>query len=152
MARKVKTVNKFGGVEEVGKVKIANSEKFSNELFGTQSQHSDVPWQASNVEVESDTKLEDDKGEGSAAIIRCFQFGTNPTAFKEHLPTKQELFNSHLKGIETMLWRDGLKIMTSVTPQIVIGKTGYQIFVGAIPQKGHILHEKPQTLSEIAHA
>lgn len=108
----------------------------------------------SKVEAKSETHLEDDAGVGDAAIIRMFEFGANPQAFKEHLPTKQELFNHHLKQIEITLWQDGMKIMTDVEPKLNINKaqTKYRIFVGAKPMKGHILSEKPQTLSQIVHS
>ena len=68
----------------------------------------DVHWQGKELQTESDVHLEDDEGYGNATIIRCFTFGANPEAFAQHKPTKQELFNSHLKGIEVMLWKDGL--------------------------------------------
>lgn len=139
MARRVnKTVqvNKFGGVQSLGETEMHG---YGHDI--------------KDIEVESKTKLEQDEGYGNAAIIRCFEFGANPEAFKEYQPTRQELFNSHHKGIETALWRDGMKVMPDVNPRIVMDqKTGrYRIFVGAQPMKGHILHERPQTLSEIAH-
>lgn len=113
----------------------------------------DVHWQGKELQTESDVHLEDDEGYGNATIIRCFTFGANPEAFAQHKPTKQELFNSHLKGIEVMLWKDGLKVMTSVTPRLVISKSKkfYQIFVGAEPAKGHNLYQTPQKLADIAH-
>lgn len=107
----------------------------------------------SKVEAQSETHLEDDMGTGGAAIIRMFEFSANPEAFHQHTPTRQELFNYHYKGIETLLWADGLKVIPEVNPKITINKakTKYRIFVGAVPQKGHILREQPQTLGQIAH-
>lgn len=109
--------------------------------------------EAQQLEVQSKTHLEDDKGEGNAAIVRVFTFGMNVESFKEARPTKQDLFNHHLKGIEVALWRDGMKIMTEVTPRIVFDekKLTYQIFVGAVPMRGHILREQPKTLKELVH-
>ena len=104
----------------------------------------------SKIQTASETHLEDDPGEGGAAIIRCFEFAPNPEVFKQHKPTKQELFNSHAKGIEIMLWRDGMSVMPEVEPRVTIGKKKYRIFVGAQPMKGHLLREKPKTLTEIA--
>lgn len=116
--------------------------KFSNENWD------DV----SKIETASTTHLEDDTGHGGAAIIRCFEFAANPEVWKEHKPTKQDLFNHHHKGIEIMLWKDGMTAMPEVDPKIRIGKKGkYQIFVGARPMKGHLLQERPKTLSQIAH-
>lgn len=113
----------------------------------------DIHWHANQVDAESQTHLEDDAGEGGAAIIRAFDFAANPEAFNKHQPTAQELFNHHLKGIEVMLWRDGMKVMTEVPPRLLFNKkkNKYRIFVGAAPQKGHILTQRPKTLSQIAH-
>lgn len=109
--------------------------------------------EAQQLEVQSQTHLEDDKGEGKAAIVRCFTFGMNVASFREVQPTKQQLFNHHLKGIEIALWKDGLQILTDVTPRIVFNekKLTYQIFVGAVPMRGHILREQPKTLKELVH-
>lgn len=110
-------------------------------------------YQASQIQVESDTKIEDDSGTGGAAIVRVFEFAANPQAFKEYRPSKQELFNSHAKGIEIMLWRDGMTVMPEVAPKVTINKkkTKYRIIVGAKPAKGHMLLERPKTLKEIVH-
>lgn len=112
------------------------------------------PYDVEYAEAHSGVNLEDDRGEGGAAIIRRFEFGVNPQAFAEHQPTTQDLFNAHLKGIEIALWRDGLQPMTEIEPRLLFSKdkTRYAIFVGAVPAKGHLLHEKPQTLSEVLHS
>lgn len=132
---KFKDVAKFGGTEELGSVNLHG--------------HSH---DAASLEVTSDTKLEHDEGHGEAAIIRRFTFGANPEAFAKHTPTKQELFNAHYKGIEVTLWRDGMKVMPEVEPRVVVKGNKFHIFVGAKPMKGHILMQRPQTLSEIAHS
>ena len=141
MARRInktEEVQKFGGTEDLGQV----------DLHG-------YAHDAKSIEVQSSTKLEQDEGSGNAAVIRCFEFGINLEAFKQHKPTKQELFNSHAKGIEISLWRDGLKVIPDVTPRIVVNEKDmkYQIFVGAQPNRGHILpyDVKTKTLKEIAH-
>lgn len=105
----------------------------------------------SKVETSSDTHLEDDLGSGDAVIIRVFEFSANPDVFKRHTPTKQELFNYHAKGIEVMLWQDGLTVVPEVAPRVVVNKkkTKYHIFVGAMPSKGHLLNVVPQTLTDV---
>jgi len=110
-------------------------------------------YEAASAQATSDAKLEDDHGEGQPVILRMFEFSANPEAFKIHSPTKQELFNSHAKGIEVMLWKDGMKLFTEVDPKVTINKkkTKYRIFVAAIPQRGHLLMERPKTLSQIAN-
>lgn len=128
---------KFGGTESLGETKMHGHDH-----------------EVSTVEVQSKTKLEQDKGEGGYVIIRRFTFAMNPTAFKEHPPTKQELFNYHLKGIEVMLWGDGWKMYTEVQPQLKFDtkKMRYDIYVGAIPMNQfNTINAAPRTLSEIAH-
>jgi len=128
-------VQKFGGIEQMG------------------TAHTDHKYELSSGEVQSTTKIEQDEGHGNAAIIRCFEFAMNPQAFRERQPTKQDLFNAHYKGIEVALWKDGLKVLPEVNPRIIFDEKTlrYKIFVGAQPQRGHLLREKPQTLTEIAH-
>lgn len=129
-------VQKFGGVDNLGKVELHGHEH-----------------EAASIETQSKTKLEDDQGFGDAAIVRCFTFGINLKAFQDANPTKQDLFNHHIRGIEVMLWRDGMRLMTDVAPQITLDMKAmqYRIFVGARPAKGYILKEIPQTLSQIVH-
>lgn len=135
--KKFKDVQKFGGTDNLGQVKLNGHDH-----------------DAANVEASSETKLEHDEGHGDAAVIRRFTFGINPESFQKHTPTKQELFNAHYKGIEVALWRDGMKVMPEVEPRVAMEaeKGQYHIYVGAKPMKGHMLMQKPQTLSEIAHS
>src|SRR3990167_9740756 len=130
MARKlkksqVKEVSSFGGVEEKGIIK------------------DQYDWSAQTVETQSETHLEDDTGHGEAAIIRMFEFAMNPEVIKKVKPTRQDIFNSHYKGIEIALWKDGMKVLPEVNPRIVIDEKAmkYRIFVGARPMRGHILRE-----------
>ena len=134
--KKALDVAKFGGTEKLGKAVVNDHEH-----------------EVDSIETQSKTTLEQDRGVGGAAIIRCFTFGINPLAFKETKPSKQDLFNSHIKGIETMLWRDGMTVMLDVEPRILFDPKAmiYKIFVGARPAKGHILKEIPQTLRQIVH-
>lgn len=123
------------------------------EVGAKNSPTENIDWDSQQIASKSETHLEDDAGEGEAAIIRMFEYGANPLAFSQHTPTKQELFNYHHKQIEITLWSDGLKIIPEVNPTVTINKDGskYRIFVGAKAQKGHILSERPKTLTEIAH-
>ena len=134
--KKALDVAKFGGTEKLGDAVLHGYEH-------------DVE----SIETQSKTQLEQDRGEGGAAIIRCFTFGVNPTAFQEARPTQQDLFNAHIKGIEVMLWRDGMTLMVDVQPRILFDQKSmiYKIFVGARPAKGHILKEIPQTLRQVVH-
>lgn len=141
--KKVKNVAKFGGVDSLGTVKTT--------LHGGQNSYD-----ASTVEAQSQTKLEHDVGEGNAVVIRCFTFQMNlehPEVFIERRPSKQDLFNAHIRGIEMALFKDGLKPYVDVPPRITFDskKFQYSIFVPAVPMKGWMLHEKPQTLTEIAN-
>ncbi len=155
MARIKKTieVKKFGGVDDLGAIRDERNVNFKSELSGTSTEIDNVNYDVKSLEVQSKTNLEMDEGYGDAAIIRRFEFGMNPLAFQQMRPTKQELFNSHHKGIEVALWKDGMKVMPDVNPRVVVDEVNkrYSIFVGAKPMKGHILHEQPQTLSQIVH-
>lgn len=152
-SKKTLDVQKFGGVDHVGTAHDANLTKFTSGMTQQESLHNDVNYDMESLEVQSETHLEDDHGGGGAAIIRMFEFGMNPQAFNEHVPSRQELFNSHYKGIEMALWRDGMSVMPEVNPRLVVdSKNGkYQIFVGAKPMKGHLLQEQPKTLAEQIH-
>ena len=107
----------------------------------------------SSIEEQSQTSLEQDTGVGQVAVIRRFTFKANPDVFAEHPPTKQDLFNHHLKGIEIALWRDGLKMMPEVKPRLVFDddKGTYSIVVGSTPSRGQTLQDIPKTLSELVH-
>lgn len=140
--KKTKEVAKFGGVDELGTVK--------SDLHSPLKEQN---YDASNVEAQSQTRLEDDRGEGESIVIRCFKFSLNPETFLKNPPSKQDLFNSHLKGIEMALFGDGLKIFDEVPPRLTfdVEKLQYSIFVAARPRRGYLLNERPQTLTEIAH-
>lgn len=138
MAKKAKSieVSQFGGSEKLLDTTIDRD-----------------PYEVHSMEAESQTKLEHDEGYGAALVLRCFKFSANPETFQHYAPTKQELFNSHYKGIELALWKDSLSVWPDVDPRIVVDtkKGTYEIWVAAKPMKGAMLHEKPQTLAELAH-
>ena len=148
---KVKEVSKFGGVDQLGTVKADLHKNETNTVSGENQ------YDASTVEAKSEqTHLEDDLGQGNAVVIRCFTFQMNmekPELFIERKPSKQDLFNSHVNGIEATLWKDGLKFYTDVPPRITFDtkKLQYSIFVAALPRNGYLLNETPQTLSQIVN-
>lgn len=113
----------------------------------------DINWTAREVETESESYLEEDTGEGNPVVIRMFEFGMNPEAFKQANPTTQDIFNSHYKGIEVALWKDGLKVVPEVNPRIVLTpeKGIYRIFVTARAARGHLLTDVPNTLGTVLH-
>ena len=116
-------------------------------------------WRGQTVSVDSGIKLEDDIGTGEAVIIRTFEFGANPQVFKDyekkngHLPYAQEIFQSHMRGIMSMLWQDGLSPAEEIEPRLILSKKKdkYLIMVGAKPSLGNTILETPKTLSEIAN-
>lgn len=108
----------------------------------------------SKIETQSKTHLEDDEGTGGTAVVRSFEFSANPEAFRQHTPTRQELFNYHHKQIEIALWADGLKVMPDVAPKVTISKKKdkYRIIVSAKPMRGRWVYAKPQKLADIIHS
>lgn len=152
-ANRTSEVQKFGGTESLGNVKDDGVTEFRSEMSGNTYEHKGTEYDVQSVEAQSTIKLEEDIGQGQAAVIRCFEFGINKEAFRQYTPTKQELFNSHYKGIELALWKDGLAVIPEVSPRVVFNeeKDTYSIFVGALPQRGHNLNETPQTLTDLAH-
>ena len=108
-------------------------------------------WETVGGEVKSDTHLEDDKGTGANVVIRSFVFSVNPESFKQHKPSKQELFNYHTKQIQVLLWEDDLVALPHIAPGLKFNKKNnkYIITVGAQARKGRIFHDKAKTLSEV---
>lgn len=153
-------------VKKVKKERLTSSTDLNDHILGEtkvkvintlDSSGSGHDYEVKQGEVHSDIKLEADEGHGKTIVIRSFDFKANPTAFKERTPSKQELFNAHAKQIEVQLWKDGLKVMPDVTPQLILDKKrrGYRIVVGAEPERGHLIrsldNDKYQTLSQAAH-
>lgn len=135
-AKKGKTVAKFGGVDELGSVKMHGYDH-----------------DASTVEVQSQTKLEQDQGYGNVVVVRAFTFGLNPETYMKVQPSKQDLFNAHYKGIEVHLWKDGWKVEAELNPRVVVNpeKMQYTIFVSARPMKGHIMNQAPITMGDLVN-
>ncbi len=152
-------------VKKVKKARLASSKNIEDHITGeTEAKVINIDtganghnYDVKQGEVHSDIHLEEDTGHGKAIIIRSFDFQANPEAFKHKTPSKQELFNAHAKQIEIILWKDGLKVMPDVKPQLVLSKqrNHYRIIVGAEPEKGQLItsqdQDKFQTLSQAAH-
>lgn len=111
----------------------------------------DIEWEGEEVGVESDTKLEEDKGTGQEIILRFFDFAANPEVFKNYKPTAQELFDSHRKGIESLLWSDGLSACEAIEPRLLFSKdkSNYRFVISCIKGIGNTMVDKPKTLSEL---
>lgn len=106
-------------------------------------------WEGNVLEVKSDPLV--DSGTGKPYILRSYAYKINPEV--KETPSKQELFNSHWKHIQTTLWADGLKAYEGVNPRIVVGKDSYQIILAAEPRTvngvTNTIVEKPRTLQQI---
>lgn len=111
----------------------------------------DIQWEGEEVGVESTTKLQSDKGTGQEIILRFFDFAANPESFRQHKPTEQELFEHHRKGMEAMLWNDGLTPCFAIEPRLLFSKdhTQYRFVLSCIPSLGNTIIEKAHTLSEL---
>lgn len=109
----------------------------------------DIEWEGEEVGVESDTKIEDDKGEGQPIILRFFDFASNVEEFKKHKPTAQELFETHRKGMEAIIWTDGLTPCLAIEPRLMFSKdkSQYRFVVSCIANQ--TLLETPKTLKEL---
>lgn len=111
----------------------------------------EVEWEGEELVAESTTKIQDDKGTGQEIIMRFFDFAANKEVFKQHRPTAQELFDSHKKGIESLLWTDGLLPFIDIEPRLMFSKdkSHYRFGVACIPSLGNTLIDKTKTLSEL---
>lgn len=112
----------------------------------------EIQWEGEEITAQSNYKLEDDKGEGKAVILRFFDFAANPETFKYQKPTAQQLFNTHIRGIEALLWKDGLQPFSEVQPRLLFSKNkeNYRFIIPCIGGKGHVLVDSPRTLSQLA--
>lgn len=135
--------------------KIKNDKKESPVDFIAVKDETNEEYNVKSIEAESETKLEDDPGEGEAVTLRFFDFAANPEAFKDRMPTANELFTSHLKQIEIELWKDEWRPIYEIQPRLMFAKdkSHYRIVIAARPAKGSLLSfkDKPQTLKELAH-
>jgi len=111
----------------------------------------DIEWEGEEVQAESTTKIQEDKGTGQPIILRFFDFAANKEVFAQHTPTAQELFNAHRNGMEAMLWTDGLTPCEAIEPRILFAKdkSHYRFVVSCIPSSGNTIIETTKTLSDI---
>jgi len=132
---------KFKSIEKNAEIKSP----FKRDYIGN------IEWEGEQLQATADTKIEDDKGIGQAMVIRFFEFGVNLQAFKDHKPTAQELFDAHRKGLEAILWKDGLKPYEGIEPRIMFSKNKkfYRIILMCIPRGMATLLDKPKTLSQL---
>lgn len=120
--------NDFNKLTGKDGVKAEHGKKFELEK-------DDEKWRAEELSVTADKQLVD-SGTGDKYSIRTFSFKFHPDIMsgKRKLPTKQELFNAHLKQLEVEVWKDGMGIEKHQQPQLkweldpLTGKaTGYVI-------------------------
>lgn len=129
-----------------------NTKKFKTiEKDAKDSPVKDIQWEGEEIGVQSDTKIEEDKGTGREIILRFFDFAANPEVFKQHKPTPQELFDTHKKGMASMLWTDGLTPYEVIEPRLLFSKdkSQYRFVISCIPSTGNTLIDKTHTLSQL---
>lgn len=138
-------------IEGKDEITDKNAPVIRNEFIDTTREEG--VYRGQEIEVKSETKLEQDQGTGEAFVLRTYEFITNPEMLTKGLPDSQAIFNSHAKGIEGMLWGDGLVPAPEIAPRLVFSKNGskYLIMVWARPQLGETLVDQTRTLSEIVH-
>lgn len=117
------------------------------ELDAKDAPTKNIEWEGE--EVGTETRLKHDEGTGQPIVVRFFDFATNIKAFKEHKPTAQELFNTHKKGIEAIIWTDGLTPCAIIEPRLLFSKdkSQYRFVVSCIANQ--TLLETPKTISEL---
>lgn len=107
-----------------------------------------VQWDARAGEVHSDTRLEDDEGDGRPIILRQFEYRFPPGI--QRIPTAEEILTTgYKKFLESQLYFvDELDLV--MEPKVVINKKGFRIFATCQARKGSLVLEKPRTLKQIA--
>lgn len=135
MAKTIKTRGKFKAIEK----------------DAVNAPTKDIKWEGEEVSAISDTKLEQDTGTGQTIDLRFFDFATNPEAFKDHQPTAQELFNTHWRGMLSIMWRDGWKPYDAIEPRFMFSKDKlhYRFIIACVPTLGNTVSDKPRTLTEL---
>ena len=141
-----------------GKQEITDTDApiISDEFIDTTREEGDYHGQT--IEVHSETKLEEDRGMGRGVVMRTFEFAASPIIFQHGTPNPQDIFNSHLKGIEATLWSDGLEPMVELEPRLIFTpqRDKYLILVWARVQKGQValenkIQKEAQTLTQIVN-
>lgn len=130
-------------------ITMAKSKKFKAvEKDAKDAPVKNLEWEGEEIQAQSKTKLESDPGTGEAIVLRFFDFGANVESFKKQKPTAQDLFNSHIRGMESTLWRDGLRPHEQIQPRLMFSKdkSHYRFIVACTPT---MLTDTPQTLSQL---
>lgn len=111
----------------------------------------DIQWEGEELQAQSKTHLEDDQGTGQKMVVRFFEFGANPKAFKQYKPTAQELFDSHRHGIMALLWKDELQPYEGISPRIIFSpnRTHYRIVITCLPRGITGIIDNSQTLTQL---
>lgn len=107
-------------------------------------------WTGQEVEVTSDPLIEG-SNPGKTIVLRSFYFKANPELLKAQKPTKQQLFDSHVKQIELMLWNDGLMPFKEVEPRVITSKKRdeYKIFMACEARPGVTFAHNPTKLQDL---
>ena len=111
----------------------------------------DIEWEGEEVQAHSETKLAQDIGVGQLVDIKFFDFAADFEVFKQHKPTAQELFDTHKKGILSLLWRDGLKPFEEVEPRLIFSrnKRYYRFIIACVSRVGAVITDTPRTLTQL---
>ncbi len=136
-------LSKFGEAEtEQAQVSLGESFQTSD---GTNS------WGGQEITATSDPLQ--DGGSGENVLLRVFDFGANPETLKRHKPTKQQLFDSHIHQIRTMLWADGLEPRMDIQPLIQVSKKKekYRILMWCKAKAGVVWADTPMKLQDLTN-
>lgn len=136
---------KFKAIEKAAKMPTTGV------FTGAKEEKKDIVWEGEELSAQSETKITEDKGTGQSVILRFFDFAADPVKFKEHKPTAQELFASHIKGIHALLWRDGLRPFEAVQPRLLFSKDkkNYRFIIPCVAGISGLIDGTPRTLSQL---
>lgn len=125
-----------------------NLDDHVNESFQTVG--AEHQWVGHEVEVTSDPLI-DNANSGKTIVLRSFYFKADPTTLKQQKPTKQQIFDSHAKQIELMLWSDGLMPFKEVEPRLIVSKKRdeYKIFMACEARAGVGFDRNPTKLQDL---
>lgn len=105
-------------------------------------------WETSEIKFNSDPLVEVQGGK--PVILRMFTFKFDPKVIqKGRKPSKQMLFNTHVKQIRDFLWKDGLKAREDINPRVTVGEKGYTFYIASEPKLGVTLADKPMSLNDV---
>lgn len=107
-------------------------------------------YRGQTIEVRSDTHLEDDRGVGDPIYLKGFLFALNPEEFNKREYSAQEVFDMFSRGIESMLWTDGLSVDKDLAPTVTYKNQRTHVLITVWAKPRHAILDKTKTLSEIA--